>query len=90
MKEVLVCVAYQRTGDTLTSLDFSGDARMLDGCMPVYKTLPGWQEELRGCTRWQDLPAAAQNYVKFIEEHTGLPVKTVSVGPERDALLYRD
>ena len=90
MKEVLVCVAYQRNGDTLASLDFSGDARMLQSCMPVYKTLPGWQEELRGCTRWQDLPKAAQNYVKFIEEHTGLPVKTVSVGPERDALLYRE
>ncbi len=90
MKEILVCIAYQRNGDTLASLDFSGDARMLEGCMPVYKTLPGWQDELRGCTKWQDLPAAAQNYVKFIEEHTGLPVKTVSVGPERDSLLYRN
>jgi len=89
MKEVLVCVAYQRNGDTMTSLDFSGDARLLERCMPVYKTLPGWQGELRGCTQWEDLPKEAQKYVTFIEEHTGLPVKTISVGPERASLLYR-
>jgi adenylosuccinate synthase len=90
LKEILVCVAYQRDGQTLTSLDFSGDARLLEKCLPVYKTLPGWKVELRDCTQWQDLPVEAQNYVKFIEEQTGLPVKTISVGPERSSLLYRE
>ncbi|HZW02818.1 MAG TPA: adenylosuccinate synthase [Anaerolineaceae bacterium] len=89
LEEIPVCVAYTRDGQTLHALDFSGDARLLSRCTPVYETLPGWSEELRACRRWEDLPSAAQDYVRFIEEHTGLPVTSISVGPERSALITR-
>lgn len=90
LSEIEVCTAYRRDGQTLRSLDFSGDARLLERCEPVYETLPGWTEDLRNCRRWEDLPAAAQGYVRFIEAQTGLPVTHISVGPERSALIVRE
>ena len=87
--EVPVCVAYERSGKTIHALDFSGDARLLAQCTPIYETLPGWTESLCDCRDWQSLPAEAQNYVQFIEKQTGLPVKNISVGAERSALISR-
>jgi adenylosuccinate synthase len=89
LAEIPVCAAYQHNGRTIHALDFSGDARLLAQCVPVYDTLPGWQEDLRECRAWQDLPAAAQTYVQYIEKQTGLPVQNISVGPERSALITR-
>jgi len=89
LNEIPVCAAYRRASQTLSSLDFSGDSRLLAQCEPVYQTLPGWQEDLRACRSWDELPAAAQDYVRFIEEQAGVPVKYISVGPERSALIER-
>ena len=89
LKEIPVCTAYQRGGKTTHDLDFSGDARLLAQCTPVYQTLPGWKVDLRDCRSWNDLPEAAQAYVSFIEKQTNLPVKNISVGPERSALIAR-
>jgi adenylosuccinate synthase len=89
LSEIPVCVAYQRSGRLIRSLDFSGDARLLAECTPVYETLPGWQEDLRTCRHWQDLPEKAREYVQFIEEQSNLPVRNISVGPERLALINR-
>ncbi|MDK2980179.1 MAG: adenylosuccinate synthase [Chloroflexota bacterium] len=90
LSEIPVCVAYRCGDRTLSSLDFSGDARLLAECKPMYEVLPGWEEDLRDVTRWEDLPANAQAYVQFIEKRTGLPVRSVSVGPERSSLLYKE
>lgn len=90
LAEIPVCVAYQRDGRLINSLDFSGDARLLAQCKPEYKTLPGWQEDLRACRRWQDLPENAREYIRFIEEQSQLPVRNISVGPERLALVSRN
>ncbi|MDO9066533.1 MAG: adenylosuccinate synthetase, partial [Chloroflexota bacterium] len=89
LSEIPVCVTYQRNGKKITTLDFSGDARLLSRCTPVFETLPGWQEDLRECRDWQDLPVAAQTYVHYIEKQTGLPVQNISVGPERAELITR-
>ncbi len=89
LAEIPACVAYQRGSNSIRSLDFSGDARLLAGCKPVYETLPGWQEDLRACRRWQDLPEKAKEYVQFIEAQCNLPVRNISVGPERLALISR-
>ena len=89
LKEIPVCVAYERSNKTIDTLDFSGDARLLARCVPVYETLPGWQEDITDCAIWQSLPKAAQDYVKFIEKQSGLPVQAISVGPERTAMISR-
>jgi adenylosuccinate synthase len=90
LAEIPVCTAYMRGGRKIDTLDFSGDARLLGQCAPVYETLPGWQEDLRAFRSWQSLPSAAQTYVEFIEQQTGLTVRNISVGPERSALIARD
>jgi adenylosuccinate synthase len=89
LKEIPVCVAYERNGKQIATLDFSGDARLLEQCHPVYQSLPGWDADLRACRTWDDLPVAARAYVEFIEKAIGVPVRTISVSPERLAMIQR-
>ena len=58
--------------------------------VPVYETLPGWSEDITSVRRWADLPANARAYLARIETLLGVPVKTVSVGPERDQLVFAE
>jgi len=75
-----VCVRYQGT---------DGFPATLQGVEPVYETLPGWSEDLRGCTTMADLPANCLRYIAHIEELVGLPVELVSVGPGRTETIVR-
>jgi adenylosuccinate synthase len=90
LPEIQLCTSYAKFDKQIRSLDFSGDARSLGQCIPVYESLPGWKEDLGRCRRWQDLPANARAYVETIEQKTGIPVKTISVGPERSATISRE
>jgi adenylosuccinate synthase len=54
----------------------------------VYAELPGWSEEIDHCRTLDDLPPNALNYLKFIEDYTGVPVRLVSVGPGREQTIY--
>ena len=56
---------------------------------PIYKTLPGWEQETSGVRNFNDLPQAAQDYILFIEGVLDCPVGIVSVGPSRDQTIYR-
>ena len=56
---------------------------------PIYKTLPGWEQEISGIKDFNDLPQAAQDYIIFIEDVLGCPVGIVSVGPSREQTIYR-
>jgi adenylosuccinate synthase len=90
LDQIQVCSHYRRNGRELASLDFSGDARLLASCEPLVETLPGWKEDLRGCRVLEDLPEAARSYIRFIEDQAQVPVKYISVGPERTDLIMRD
>jgi adenylosuccinate synthase len=54
---------------------------------PVYETLAGWGTEIETAARFEELPEAAQAYVRFIEEFTGVRVSFVGVGPARDQTI---
>ncbi len=54
---------------------------------PVYEELPGWEAEVMEVRQWDDLPAGAKEYVRRIEALTGLPVRIISVGPERTQVV---
>jgi adenylosuccinate synthase len=56
---------------------------------PIYQTFAGWKEDIMGVTRWEDLPLNAQHYVSAIEAYCGVPVRWVSVGPERSQVICR-
>ena len=66
-----------------------GLGRALDALVPVYETLPGWSEDIRGCRTMAELPANCLRYIAHIEELIGLPVELVSVGPGRSETIVR-
>ncbi len=84
--EVKLCVAYRWRGETLTT--FPAEVGVLEEVEPVYETLPGWDEPLSNCRSWAQLPKNAQRFVERLQEVVGAPVATVSVGPEREAVLW--
>ncbi|MFZ5442828.1 MAG: adenylosuccinate synthase [Myxococcota bacterium] len=81
LETLKVCTAYELDGKRLTELpnDFEDFSRVT----PVYEELPGWEQPLAGARTLDDLPAAAQRYLRRIEEMVGIPVVSVSVGAER-------
>ncbi len=86
LDEIPVCVQYELDGRRIDRFPFTND---LYRCQPVYEKLPGWKSDITECRRWEELPLEAQNYVKYIEERAGCPIKYVSVGAERDQLIIR-
>jgi len=58
--------------------------------VPVYETLPGWKQDIRGARSWDALPQACRDYITRIEELVGAPVALVSVGPGRNEVISRD
>ncbi len=87
LPELRLCYAYQRGGERWEELPY-GPAD-LDGYAAEYEDLPGWSEDLTGIRRWAELPAAALRYLERIEAAVGVPVRMVSVGPERSQIVER-
>ncbi len=86
LDEIKVCIAYEYEGKTLK--EFPTDLKILRNVKPVYHTLPGWKQDTSGVRKWEDLPPAAQNYLRFIEKITGASIKLVSVGSRRDQTIF--
>lgn len=82
-------------GYKLNGSDEIGDilptgADSLDNCEPVYEEMPGWMENTAGIKNFDQLPKAAQNYLRRIEEVCDVPVDMISTGPDReDTILLR-
>jgi adenylosuccinate synthase len=55
----------------------------------VYKTFEGWQTKTTGCQKWDELPERAREYVKYIEDEVGVPVKWIGTGPRREDMIFR-
>ena len=83
LKEVKICTGYRIAGRAAAEFD----PNVLAAAEPVYETLAGWSEDISACKRFDELPAAAQQYVNRIEQLLGRPVGFVSVGPEREQTI---
>ncbi|HSJ26880.1 MAG TPA: adenylosuccinate synthase [Acidimicrobiia bacterium] len=84
---IKVANAYLSLGERYD--EFPRQQRVLYNCAPVYDELPGWGTDISNCRSEADLPPAARDYIAYIEEHAGVPVTFVSVGPERQQMLTR-
>jgi adenylosuccinate synthase len=84
---IKVNTGYQLDGKRVTYADL--DAYRLAQVKPIYRSLPGWRKDIRDVRKYSDLPARARNYVETIERSVGVPVRWISVGPERDAVIRR-
>ena len=85
--EIPVCTAYRLDGECTDRFPTCGD---LERAEPCYETLPGWGSDVSKARSMHELPAEARAYVDRLEEWIGVPVRWISVGPERDALIRRD
>jgi adenylosuccinate synthase len=84
-KTLKLCTTYNRDGKTLTDLPFGPSN--LENCQPVYEEYPGWAEDVSAIRSWADLPQAARDYLDAIARLAGVPVRLVSVGPEREQIV---
>jgi len=82
MEEIKVCVGYQLNGDRLDAPPQS--ALYFDRLEPIYETLPGWQKPVHGCRSYDELDPKAKDYLRFIEDRSGVPVSIISTGADRD------
>ena len=87
LDEIPVCVGYEIDGEVTT--DFPVTYK-LEKAKPVLKKLPGWNCDIRGIRKFEDLPENCRKYVEFIEEQIGFPITMVSNGPGREDIIYRE
>lgn len=86
LEEIPVCTGYEIDGKVTT--DFPTTSQ-LEKAKPVLEVLPGWNSDIRGIKKYEDLPENCKKYVEFVEKHLGFPITMISNGPGRDDIIYR-
>ena len=85
-RSLRICTAYRYDGVQFTTFPLNA---VLESATPMYEEHAGWSEDVTGCRKFADLPAAAQRYVNRIEELVGKPIPYISVGPGREEMILR-
>jgi adenylosuccinate synthase len=85
LDEVLLCTAYAADGRIFRELPFGPTG--LDRYAPVHEHFAAWQEDLTRVRHWEELPGAARTYLTAIRKLAGVPLRLVSVGPEREQVI---
>lgn len=81
---IKVCTAYTKDGQIVTEMPYG-----TEGWQPVYEELPCWKTDITGVRSEAEFPKAFADYIRYIEQATGTPIKIVSVGPDREATIIR-
>jgi adenylosuccinate synthase len=85
LADLRVCTAYRLEGETFE--DVPPHQSLVHRAEPVYQDLEGWEGDIAGATRPEDLPPAASKYLDRLADLAGIPVRWVSIGPDRDQTL---
>ncbi|NCB98847.1 MAG: adenylosuccinate synthase, partial [Bacteroidia bacterium] len=83
---IKVAVAYEVDGKVTDRIPYDTYAEIT----PVYKDFKGWKRDLTKVTAEEDLPFEFMNYVRFIEKEIGIPIKIISLGPDREQTIIRE
>ncbi len=83
---IKVAIKYRVNGVETDELPYDLEGATIE---PVYLELPGWNRPLDGIRNFHDLPATLKDYVAFIEKETGVPVRVVSIGPDRKETIFQ-
>ncbi|MFM2213395.1 MAG: Adenylosuccinate synthetase [Bacteroidota bacterium] len=81
-----VCTAYNYKGEVIHHLPYNIEE---ENVTPIYTEFKGWQADLTGLTTFESLPQALKEYIEFIEREVEVPIKIVSVGPDRKQTITR-
>ncbi len=87
LESLKVCVAYDVDGTRHEQMPYHQTE--LHAATPIYEELPGWQTDISKITNPNDLPANAANYIAFLEDQVGIPIRLVGVGPGREQFFDR-
>ncbi len=85
-KKLKICTAYRYQGKIITHFPFDIDPKLVS---PIYTELPGWQEDLTHITQEKEMPKQLLGYIDFLEKELNIPIKIVSVGPDRKQTILR-
>lgn len=82
---IKVCTSYKMDGQETSQVPFDTYAEI----EPVYTEFKGWKADLTGCRKEEELPSEFKDYIRFMEEYLGVPIKIISLGPDREATIMR-
>ncbi|WP_420602329.1 adenylosuccinate synthase [Flagellimonas sp.] len=85
-KNIKVCTAYKYKGEEIQHLPYNIES---ENITPVYTELKGWAKDLTKMTKAEELPPSLNDYIAFLEEQLNVPIKIVSVGPDRLQTIHR-
>lgn len=85
-KTIKICMGYTLHNKKVRYVDC--DTHELDLVKPLYKTMKGWNCSTREVRSYKDLPSEAKNYLREISKHVEVPISIISVGPERNEIIY--
>jgi adenylosuccinate synthase len=85
-KTLKICTSYKYKGEEIKHLPYSIEDEDIS---PIYTELPGWKEDLTQLKDIQKLPKELNDYIEFVENEVGVPIKIVSVGPDRTQTILR-
>lgn len=80
-----ICTGYQYQGKPL--YEYPASLKVTNEVVPVYEELPGWQQDITGIRRYEDLPLNARRYVERLSECAGARLGVISVGPDREQTI---
>jgi adenylosuccinate synthase len=86
LDEIPVCTHYRIDRNVTQQFPVPS---LLDTAQPVLEVLPGWKQDISRVREFSDLPKAAQRYVETVEQLVGVPIRWISVGSSRDAIIRR-
>jgi len=85
-KKLKVCTAYNYKGETISHLPYNIEA---ENVTPIYTEMKGWSQDLTKMSKVDELPANLNAYIDFLEKELEVPIKIVSVGPDRTQTIHR-
>lgn len=86
LPRIKIGIAYRYRRKRLEN--YPAETPVLGKCKVIYEEHPGWEEDLSGIRRWKDLPPNAKRYLRRLEELVGAPIKTISVGSDREETIF--
>jgi adenylosuccinate synthase len=85
-KTLKVCTEYNYKGENISHFPYNIEE---ENVTPIYKEFKGWQADLTGMTTYDELPKELKEYIEFIEKEVEVPIKIVSVGPDRKQTILK-
>ncbi|MGL1892966.1 MAG: adenylosuccinate synthase [Spirochaetaceae bacterium] len=85
LDEIKICTGYKIDSEVITTFPTNPELEIAE---PVYETLKGWKCDISNIRKFDDLPLGAKTYINRVQELIGFKIKYVSVGSNRDAIIY--